>query len=68
MNLNLNIIENIREFKNMKIIINSINRDLESGKCIYSDKLMQIIFKMIETDENKRYDFIELEKELSDNF
>jgi len=58
MNLNLNIIENIREFKNMKIIINSINRDLESGKYIYSDKLMQIIFKMIETDENKRYDFI----------
>ena len=68
MNLNLNIIENIREFKNMKIIINSINRDLESGKYIYSDKLMQIIFKMIETDENKRYDFIELEKELNDKF
>ena len=68
MNLNLNIIENIREFKNMKIIINSINKDLESGKYIYSDKLMQIIFKMIEIDENKRYDFIELEKDLNNNF
>ena len=68
MNLNFNIIENVREFKNMKFIINSINKDLELGKYSYSDKLRQIIFKMIETDENKRYDFIELEKELNDNF
>ena len=29
---------------------------------------MQIIFKMIESDENKRYDFIELEKELNEYF
>ena len=28
----------------------------------------KIIFKMIESDENKRYDFIELEKELNENF
>ena len=68
MNLNLNIIENIREFKNMKIICNSINKDLNLGKINYSEKLMKIIFKMIETDENKRYDFIELEKVLNNNF
>ena len=66
MQLNLKIIENIRELTNMKIIINSINKDMV--KRTYSDKLMKIIFKMIEVDENKRYDFIELEKELNNNF
>ena len=66
MQLNLKIIENIRELNNMKIIINSIYKDM--GKRIYSDKLMKIIFRMIEVDENKRYDFIELEKELNNNY
>ena len=66
MQLNLKIIENIRELNNMKIIINSIYKDM--GKKVYSDKLMKIIFKMIEIDENKRYDFGELEKELKNNF
>ena len=66
MQLNLKIIENIRELTNMKIIINSIHKDM--GKRIYSEKLMKIIFKMIEIDENKRYDFIELEKELNRTF
>ena len=63
MGLNLKIIENIRELKNMKIIISSIHKDLP--KKLYSDKLLKIIFKMIEVDENKRCDFIELEKELN---
>ena len=63
MQLNLRIIENIRELSNMKLIINSIYKDM--GKKVFSDKLMKIIFKMIEVDENKRIDFIELEKELS---
>jgi serine/threonine protein kinase len=62
MGLNLKIIENIRELKNMKIIISSIQKDMP--KKLYSDKLLKIIFKMIEVDENKRCDFIELEKEL----
>ena len=66
MNLNLRVIENIRELNNMKIIINSIQKDM--GKRIYSEKLMKIIYKMIEIDENKRYDFIELEKDLNNNF
>ena len=66
MNLNLRVIENIRELNNMKIIINSIQKDM--GKRIYSEKLMKIIYKMIEIDENKRYDFIELEKDLNSNF
>ena len=66
MNLNLNIIENIRELKNMKMIVNSINKDLKDKN--YSDKLIQIIYKMIEIDENKRYDFIELEKDLNSIF
>ena len=63
MGLNLKIIENIRELKNMKIIISSIHKDMP--KKLYSDKLLKIIFKMIEIDENKRCDFIELEKELN---
>jgi serine/threonine protein kinase len=63
MGLNLKIIENIRELKNMKIIISSIQKDMP--KKLYSDKLLKIIFKMIEVDENKRCDFIELEKELN---
>ena len=66
MNLNLRVIENIRELNNMKIIINSIKKDM--GKRIYSEKLMKVIYKMIEIDENKRYDFIELEKELTTIF
>ena len=68
MQLNLRIIENIRELNNMKIIINSIHKDMSIGKKNYSEKLMKLIFKMIEVDENKRYDFIELEKELNSNF
>jgi serine/threonine protein kinase len=63
MGLNLKIIENIRELKNMKIIISSIHKDLP--KKLYSDKLLKIIFKMIEVDEKKRCDFNELEKELN---
>ena len=66
MNLNLNVIENIREFKKMKIIINSIKK--KKKKNIYSDKLKQIIFKMIEIEEDKRYDFVELENQLNNNF
>ena len=66
MNLNLRVIENIRELNNMKIIINSIKKDM--GKRIYSEKLMKIIYKMIEIDEIKRYDFIELENELTTLF
>ena len=61
--LNLKIIENIRELKNMKIIISSIHKEMTKKQ--YSDKLLKIIFKMIEVDENKRCDFIELEKELN---
>ena len=63
MGLNLKIIENIRELKNMKIIISSIHKEMTKKQ--YSDKLLKIIFKMIEVDENKRCDFIELEKELN---
>ena len=66
MGLNLKIIENIRELKNMKIIISSIHKDMP--KKLYSDKLLKIIFKMIEVDENKRCDFIELERELKLTF
>ena len=66
MELNLKVIENIRELSNMKIIINSIRKDM--SRRYYSEKLMKIIYRMIEVDENKRFDFIELEKELNFNF
>ena len=62
MTLSLKSIENIREFSSMRMIINSLNKFVK--KNLYSEKLMGIIYKMIEVDESKRYDFIELENDL----
>ena len=42
----------------MKIIILNINKFI--GKNIYSDKLFSIVYKMIEPNEDIRYDFEDL--------
>ena len=47
---------------NMKNIKNIVNKFLDKNK--YSEKLMKVIFQMIEIDEDKRLDFEQLEKEL----
>ena len=60
--LNLKILENVRELTTMKSIISNINKFL--GKIKYSDKLINIIYKMIEPNEDLRYDFEDLSMEL----
>ena len=61
--LNLKILEYIREMKSMNSIKNILSKFLDKNK--YSDKLIEIIYKMIDIEETKRFDFEELEKELA---
>ena len=60
--LNLRVLEYIREINNMKNIKNILNKFLDKNK--YSDKLIRIIYEMVDLDEDKRFDFEQLEKEL----
>ena len=58
MALDIKIIKNIREENTMndvKLIIKKYEIDKR-----YSENFMNVIYKMIQTDENKRYDFFEL--------
>jgi len=64
--LNIRVLEHIREMNNMKNIKNVIYRYLDKNR--YSDKLIKLILRMIDLDENIRYDFDELEKELKTKF
>ena len=48
---------------NMNNIKNILEKFLDTNK--YSDKLIKIVYKMIDLDENKRFDFNELENELT---
>ena len=66
MNLNMKIIQNLREENNMVNIINTVKKFGLEGK--YSEKLMNIIYKMIHVDENKRWDFIELNNKINKTF
>ena len=52
----------IREIKDINIIYSIINNALN---CRYSQKLINLIVKMLQLEENLRCDFIELEKYLS---
>ena len=56
--LSIKAIECLREVENMRIIRNLVNKNVDKTK--YSKELINVILKMIEIDENKRYDFIEL--------
>lgn len=60
--LNLNVLEDIRELDSMKNIVNIVDKFF--NRSIYSEKLYNLIFKMIEINENKRSSFKELYKEL----
>ena len=64
--LNLKVLEYIREMTDMNNIENMVNKFIDKGK--YSDKLIHLIYKMIELDEDKRLDFEQLEKEIKANF
>ena len=61
--LNLKVLEYIREMKDMNSIKNILRKFLNTN--IYSNKLIEIIYRMIDLQEEKRFDFEELEKELS---
>jgi serine/threonine protein kinase len=66
MSLDLRLIKNLREKTLIDDVILIIKHfGLESK---YSTKFMSIIYKMIQTDENKRFDFIELNAEINKNF
>ena len=64
--LNIRILESIREIDSMKTIKNIISKFTYRSK--YSEKFLKMILKMIDLEEDKRYDFYELNKELNDNF
>ena len=63
MNLNMKLIQSLREENNMKNVINIVKKFGLDKK--YSNKFMNIIYKMIQIDENKRMDFVELYKEVN---
>jgi serine/threonine protein kinase len=66
MSLDLRLIKILREKTLIDDVILIIKQfGLESK---YSTKFMNIIYKMIQTDENKRFDFIELNEEINKNF
>ena len=66
MNLSIKIIQNLREENNMKNVINIVKKFGLDKK--YSEKFMNIIYNMIQVDENKRWDFIELYYEINKIF
>ena len=66
MTLDLKIIKNLREETSM-IDVDAILKKFEIDKK-YSQKFLDIIYKMIQTDENKRYDFFELNEEINKYF
>ena len=66
MNLKMNIIQSLREENDMVCVANIVKKFGLNEK--YSEKFMNIIYKMIHIDENKRLDFIELFDEINKNF
>ena len=63
MTLNLNVIKIIREKKYLKNIKKDITDNVKDLPQ-YPSRLSDIVFKMIEYEEDNRYDFIELRKHL----
>ena len=64
--LNLKALETIRELTTMRSIISNINKYMTKNK--YSENLMNIIYKMIDPNEDERYDFEDLSIELKEKF
>ena len=60
--LNLNILDSLRELNSMKAIISCLNKNF--NKNIFSEKMMNLVYKMIEPNEDLRYDFEDLSNEL----
>ncbi len=66
MSLDLRLIKSLREETSMIDVFSILKRFGIETK--YSQEFMNIIYKMIQTDENKRCDFIELYEELNKHF
>ena len=64
--LNLKVLESLRELTTMRSIKSCVNKYLINHQ--YSDKIMNIIYKMIEPNEDQRLDFEDLLEELDKNF
>ena len=64
--LNLKVLESLRELTTMRSIKSCVNKYLVNHQ--YSDKFMNIIYKMIEPNEDQRLDFEDLLEELGKNF
>ena len=60
--LNFNLLYEIRDVKDMKIINIILHKHLKKN---YSEKFISIIGKMLEIDENNRYDFPSLINDIS---
>ena len=63
--LNFNIIYEVRDVTDMKILDRILHRHLKNK---YSEKFIQCIFKMLEVDEGKRIDFLALDAFIKENF
>ena len=63
MSLNINLLDELRELTTMRSIINCINKFLITNN--YSKKLINLVYKMIEPNEDLRYDFEDLANELN---
>ena len=63
MSLDLRLIKSLREETSMIDVLAILKKfGIEN---MYSQRFMSIIYKMIQTDENKRFDFIELNEEIN---
>ena len=60
--LNLKVLEVVRELTTLKSIVNNINKFMVKNK--YSEKLLNIVYKMIDPSEDLRFDFEDLSFEL----
>ena len=60
--LNLKVLEEMRDLTSMKSIVSNINKFIAKNK--YSDKLINIIYRMIDPIEDTRFDFEDLSIEL----
>ena len=66
MSLDIKLIASLREETSMFDVLSVMKRFGIENK--FSEKFMNIIYKMIQTDEDKRCDFFELNEEINKNF
>ena len=63
--MNFNLLYELRNINNDEMIKRKIKEYLKDN---YSEKFIQIIYKMVELDEKKRFDFKELSIEIEKNY